>query len=167
MPHFVHDIVGHINGMPGIFISCVFSASLSTVSATMNSLSGIAYNDYVRPMNLFKHNDSNANFTMKLITLFVGVLCILGGVIVETFASIFQLVSSIAGSTTGAVFGVFTLGMVYPWANTKVSQYLVFIHLHSQFWLNRREEIGIICSNSGSGCYVWSSGQHGRNVLDY
>ncbi len=28
VPHFVQDVVGHISGMPGLFISCVFSASL-------------------------------------------------------------------------------------------------------------------------------------------
>lgn len=121
VPHFVSDIVGHLSGMPGIFISCVFSASLSTVSATMNSLSGIAYNDYIRPMNLFKHNDSNANLTMKLVTIAIGLLSVLGGVAIEHFKSIFQLVNTITGCTTGAMFGVFTLGMVYPWANAKVN----------------------------------------------
>lgn len=31
VPYFVNDIVGHIHGLPGIFISCVFSASLRYV----------------------------------------------------------------------------------------------------------------------------------------
>lgn len=121
MPHFVNDVVGHISGMPGVFVSCVFSASLSTVSATMNSLAGIAYNDYLRPLNLFKHTDSSANFSMKLITFVLGVLSILGGIIVEQFSSIFQLIFTSAACSTGALFGVFTLGMLYPWANAKVT----------------------------------------------
>lgn len=121
MPYFVNDMVGHISGMPGIFISCVFSASLSTVSATMNSLAGITYNDCIRPLNLFKHNDANANRCMKILTVALGLLSLMGGVIVERFGSIFQVMGTIAGSTTGAVFGVFTLGMLYPWANTKVN----------------------------------------------
>lgn len=113
-------MVGHISGMPGVFVSCVFSASLSTASATMNSLAGIAYNDYVRPLNLFKHNDRNANRSIKVLTIVLGMISILGGVVVDNFSSIFQLVNTIAGTTTGAIFGVFTLGMLYPWANAKV-----------------------------------------------
>lgn len=121
VPLFVQNVAGHITGMPGIFISCVFSASLSTVSATMNSLAGIIYVDYLKSMKLFKHSDSNANLCMKLIVVVVGTFCIFAGIIVEKFHSLFQLVNTVAGSTVGAVFGVFTLGMLYPWANTKVA----------------------------------------------
>lgn len=121
MPYFVQEIVGEYSGMSGVFISCVFSASLSTVSAYMNSLAGIAYNDYIRPRNLFKHNDQNANLCLKILTFLFGAYCVLGGVIVERFGSIFQLVNTIAGSMVGAMFGVFSLGMLYPWGNAKVS----------------------------------------------
>lgn len=120
MPRFVQDVAGDIAGMPGVFISCVFSASLSTVSATLNSIAGILYSDFIRPLKLFRHNDVNANFTMKLTVLTIGIVCAMGGFIVEHFKSIFQVVNTVAGVCTGAVFGVFTLGMLYPWANKTV-----------------------------------------------
>lgn len=142
MPRFVQDVTGHITGMSGknessfkpitnlthiysippvlgIFISCVFSASLSTVSAISHSISGILYNDYIRPRKWFAHTDFNANLTMRLIIIWLGTFCALAGVVVEHFESIFQITMTIAGTFFGATFGVFTLGMLYPWANKK------------------------------------------------
>lgn len=106
--------------MAGIFISCVFSASLSTVSAALHSLSGVFYNDYIRPRKWFAHTDSNANATMRLIIFMTGTFCAIAGVIVENFKSIFQMINTVAGMSTGAIFGAFTLGMLYPWANKTV-----------------------------------------------
>ncbi|XP_030243796.1 sodium-coupled monocarboxylate transporter 1-like, partial [Drosophila navojoa] len=49
MPFFIQDIMGNLPGMPGLFISCVFSASLSSLSANLNSLAGVVYFDYIKP----------------------------------------------------------------------------------------------------------------------
>lgn len=120
MPRFVRDVAAHIPGMPGIFISCVFSASLSTVSAGLHATSGIIYGDYIRPLKLFAHTDANANRSMRVLIFLLGTMCAFGGVLIERFQSIFQIMNTVAGMTTGAKFGVFTIGMLYPWANQKV-----------------------------------------------
>lgn len=121
IPRFVQDVAGHIPGMSGIFISCVFSASLSTVSASLHATSGVIYSDFVRPLKLFAHTDVNANRSMRVLIFLLGTFCAFGAVIVERFQSIFQIMNSVAGITIGAKFGVFTLGMLYPWANQKVN----------------------------------------------
>lgn len=108
------------DSLAGVFISCVFSASLSTVSASLHSLSGVIYNDYIRPRKWFAHTDANANLTMRLIIFAMGTYCAAAGIIVENFQSIFQVINTVAGITTGAIFGAFTMGMCYPWANQKV-----------------------------------------------
>lgn len=105
----------------GVFISCVFSASLSTVSASLHSLSGIFYNDYIRPRKWFDHTDANAKLTMRLIVILIGIFCILSGVIVDKFQSVFQMAVTLASMGIGAIFGAFSLGMLYPWANKYVS----------------------------------------------
>lgn len=120
MPRFVKDVVGNITGMPGVFISCVFSASLSTVSASLHCISGVIYNDYVQPLKLFRHNDVNANRAMRFIIFAIGSYCAFSGILVEYFSSLFQVINTVAGMTTGAKFGTFTLAMLYPWANQKV-----------------------------------------------
>lgn len=120
------DVAGHIPGMPGIFISCVFSASLSTVSASLHAVSGIIYSDYVRPLKWFAHTDANANLSLRILIFSLGSFCAFGGIFVERFGSIFQIIFSVAGTTIGAKFGVFTLGMLYPWANQKVNSVIHF-----------------------------------------
>lgn len=92
MPYFVQDVTGHLKGMPGVFISCVFSAGLSTMSATLNSLSGIMYEDWVRPFNFFKHTERSSNLSMKAIVVVLGVYCVAMGIVVDQFQNILQMV---------------------------------------------------------------------------
>lgn len=125
VPRFVQGVVGHLNGMPGVFISCVFSASLSTVSANLNTLAGIIYLDFIKPLRSYRHTERRANLLMKTIIILLGIECAMGAVIIEKFSSIFQLANTVAGTCTGAIFGVFTAGMLYPWANNHVSQTLL------------------------------------------
>lgn len=119
VPYFVEDIMGHLSGMPGVFISCVFSAALSTLSASINSLSGIVYFDYIKPH--IHHTEHKANLIMKLFVFFSGIYCIFGGIAVEKFSSILQIVYSIGGVSFGSVTGVFLLGMLVPRAHGRVS----------------------------------------------
>lgn len=120
IPRFVQDVAGQIPGMPGVFISAVFSASLSTVSASLNSKAGIIYCDLIRPMKIIRHTDRNANLTMKLIVFLLGTHCAFSIVLVEKFQSLFQMINTVSGTCVGAVLGVFTIGMLYPWVNKHV-----------------------------------------------
>ncbi|XP_055848233.1 sodium-coupled monocarboxylate transporter 1-like [Episyrphus balteatus] len=120
MPYFVQDVAGHLTGMPGVFISCVFSAALSTISANLNSLSGIFYFDCVKPF-IKHHTEQKANFVMKAFVFFSGIYCISGGFIVEQFNSILQTVLTIGGLTQGSIVGVFFLGLLVPKAHGKAA----------------------------------------------
>lgn len=91
------------------------------MSAISHSISGIVYNDYIRPRKWFTHTDFNANLTMRIIIILLGTICAMAGIIVERFESIFQITMTVSGTFVGATFGAFTLGMLYPWANQKVS----------------------------------------------
>ncbi|XP_058988274.1 sodium-coupled monocarboxylate transporter 2-like isoform X2 [Musca domestica] len=133
VPFFVQDIVGHLRGMPGIFISCVFSAALSTMSATLNSLAGVAYFDYIKPF--IRHTDARANAIMKLFVVAMGCYCIAGGFLVEQFSSILQTILTIIALNTGAVVGVFTLGMLVPRVNGKVAIASIGVSMAIMLWI--------------------------------
>lgn len=120
VPYFVNEIVGHIGGMPGLFISCVFSASLSTVSAYLNCVSGLIYKDYVCRIKAFRHTERRANVIMKLIIVVLGVYCIAMGFLVEHSNSLFEVQVTVTSLSTGAVVGIFTLALFYPWASQAV-----------------------------------------------
>lgn len=51
MPLFVVDAMGSFPGLSGIFVSGIFSASLSSVSAAVNSLAAVTLEDYIKVKN--------------------------------------------------------------------------------------------------------------------
>lgn len=118
VPYFVQDVVGHIPGLTGVFVSCVFSAGLSTMSANLNSLAGIVYEDYVRKY-IKLETDEKANNIMKMIIVVTGIYCALMGFVVENFSSLLQLVMTVSSVNNGVTWGVFCLGMLWPFANAK------------------------------------------------
>ncbi|KAH8418033.1 hypothetical protein KR222_010828, partial [Zaprionus bogoriensis] len=141
MPFFIQDIMGNLMGMPGLFISCVFSAALSTLSANLNSLAGVVYFDYIKPF--IRHTEARANATMKLIIIMMGVYCIVGGFMVENFGSLIQSVITITGINTGAVVGVFLLGMLYPRANHKAAVSSIIFSVLAMLWLIIRSQMNL------------------------
>jgi len=140
LPFFVQEVVGHLKGVPGIFISSVFSAGLSTMSANLNSLAAIIYDDYIREFKLMRHTERRANLTMKVLTAVIGVYCIFMGFVVAKFGHILQIVFTISGIVSGAIMGVFMLGMLWPWANKTGALYgsvtslltVLYIVVHGQ-----------------------------------
>lgn len=135
VPFFVQDIMGHLIGMPGLFISCVFSAALSSMSAMLNSLAGVVYFDYIKPRIKKYHTEERANFIMKIIIVAMGCYCVAGGMMVERFDSILQLVITITGINTGSVVGIFLLGMLVPRTNGKVAVASIIFSILSMFWI--------------------------------
>lgn len=117
VPFFVHDVVGHIPGLTGVFVGCVFSAGLSTMSANLNSLAGVIYEDCVQ--GRVRHSDERAKNVMKAIIVVVGLYSVLMGFVVEKFSSILQVVLTVSSVSDGTTFGVFCLGMLWPRANKR------------------------------------------------
>lgn len=50
MPLYVMDTLSAYPGVPGLFIAGIFSAGLSTISATVNSLAAVILEDYIKPL---------------------------------------------------------------------------------------------------------------------
>lgn len=48
MPYYVVDSMGNMPGLSGLFVAGIFSASLSTVSAGVNSLAAVTIEDYYK-----------------------------------------------------------------------------------------------------------------------
>lgn len=59
MPLYVMDTLSSLPGLPGLFIAGIFSAGLSTISATLNSLAAVILEDYVKPICKLKYTKIN------------------------------------------------------------------------------------------------------------
>lgn len=67
LPLFVMDVLGHIPGLPGLFVSCLFSGALSTLSSGLNSIAAVILQDVIREYFFKDMNEFRATVTSKLL----------------------------------------------------------------------------------------------------
>ncbi|KAK4876939.1 hypothetical protein RN001_009445 [Aquatica leii] len=111
LPHFVMDVGGQIPGLPGMFMAGIFSGALSTLSTTLNTLSATIYSDFVSkwvPPTITEKRKSNI---LKIIVIIAGTFCTALVFVVERLDGILELGASFGGITSGALVGIFTLGV--------------------------------------------------------
>lgn len=58
---------------------------------------------------------------MKLLVVILGVICVALVFVVEKLGTVLEISISLGAITGGPVLGLFTMGMLFPFANTKVS----------------------------------------------
>jgi len=105
-------------GLVGLIVSGIFSASLSTISAMMNSLAAVALEDYVKPLHRkFGITDKKATFIAKALTVLNGFICMFLALIAKTMGTLVAVAFSIHGAIGGPILGIFTLGMFTERAN--------------------------------------------------
>ncbi|XP_046639502.1 sodium-coupled monocarboxylate transporter 1-like [Daphnia pulicaria] len=116
-PLFVMDTLGHIPGVPGLFVAGIFSGALSTVSSGLNSLAAICLEDFVRPFCCTGMTDARATNVSKGLAMGFGLLCFGLVFVASQLGNVLEAALSIFGIIGGPLLGVFTLGIFFPWAN--------------------------------------------------
>ncbi|KAG0410609.1 hypothetical protein HPB47_012266, partial [Ixodes persulcatus] len=112
LPHFVMVYLGHVQGLPGLFVAGIFSGALSTVSSAVNSLAAVMLEDFVRPFCISpKTYDTHASLIVKVLAFFFGILCVLLTGVVEQLGGVLQASFIIFGVVGGPLLGLFTLGV--------------------------------------------------------
>ncbi|KAH8334384.1 hypothetical protein KR059_009470, partial [Drosophila kikkawai] len=118
MPLFVIKVAGHIYGMPGLFIAGIFGAGLSSLSVYFNSTSLVILEDIVRGCFKMQPGERASTILVKSSILVLGVLAFALIFLLEQASGVLSIWTSVAAIASGATFGIFTLGMLVPWANT-------------------------------------------------
>ncbi|RZC38848.1 uncharacterized protein BDFB_000721 [Asbolus verrucosus] len=123
MPLYVVDTMGDIPGLSGLFVAGIFSASLSTVSAAVNSLAAVTIEDYYKPLykRIFNKSLSEKKIAVqsKLIALFFGFLCLAVAFLAQFLGGVLQASLTIFGVVGGPLLALFSLGMFTTTANEK------------------------------------------------
>lgn len=118
-PLFVMDNLGFLPGLPGLFVSGIFSGALSTLSSSLNSLSANTLEDLVRSYIAPNMTEIWATRTAKLLALLYGIVSIVLVAIVENMTgTVLQAALSISGALGGPILGIYTLGMFFPWPSS-------------------------------------------------
>ncbi|XP_037026329.1 sodium-coupled monocarboxylate transporter 2-like [Bradysia coprophila] len=118
LPYFVMDVGGSVPGLAGLFISGIFAAAMSTMSSSLNTLSGTIYEDFLKSHFVGASDEKTSNI-MKLIVVILGLILIALVVVVDKLGPIYELSLTLSSVTNGAMLGIFTMGMVCRSANTK------------------------------------------------
>ncbi|KAK9507612.1 hypothetical protein O3M35_007432 [Rhynocoris fuscipes] len=119
VPHFVLDVAGRIKGLPALFLAGVVSASLSTMSTGLNTVAGTIYEDFIEPRFKKKVSEAQASRNIKIVVVILGAICLSLVLVIEKLGAILELSASFGGMTSGAILGIFVLGLFFPTANAK------------------------------------------------
>ncbi|XP_066255129.1 sodium-coupled monocarboxylate transporter 1-like [Euwallacea similis] len=119
LPYFIMDTVEDIPGLPGMFVSGVFSAALSSMSTGLNSMTGVIFEDLIKPRLKKAMSEAHASLLMKIIVVLIGFICVGLVFVVEKLGTLIQAAGSIGAITAGPLLGVFSLGMFFPGATSE------------------------------------------------
>ncbi|XP_065488485.1 sodium-dependent multivitamin transporter [Caloenas nicobarica] len=143
--YFVMDVLRDLPGLPGLFVACLFSGSLSTISSAFNSLATVTMEDLVRP-HCPGLSESRATLLSKLLALGYGLLCLGMAYVSSMLGPVLQAAISIFGMVGGPLLGLFCLGMFFPCANPTGAVVGLLAGLAMAFWVG----IGSLVSSVGA-----------------
>ncbi|KAK3927999.1 Sodium-coupled monocarboxylate transporter 2 [Frankliniella fusca] len=119
LPLFVMETVSKVPGLPGLFISGVFSAALSSMSTSLNSLSAVVLEDWVRGYWGYEPDERHSAWIMRGVVVTGGVITVGLVFIVEKLGMVMQMSASLSAVSTGPLFCLFIVGLFMPWCDTR------------------------------------------------
>ncbi|XP_044266607.1 sodium-coupled monocarboxylate transporter 1-like [Tribolium madens] len=119
LPLYVMSEMGHFKGVAGFFVAGIFAASLGTVASALNSLAAVTIQDFVCGAFKIVLHETKGAFWAKSISIMYGAISFILVFVVAQLGSIMQVAISFNGMVGGVTLGLFSLGMFFPWANSK------------------------------------------------
>lgn len=117
-PIYVMETVGEWKGVAGLFIAGVFGAALSSLSVVLNSTAAVLLEDILKGCFRCKPSEKTAAIFVKSSILVLGVAAMGFLFIVEKLGGILGVATSLTAIAAGTTFGIFSLGMLNPFANS-------------------------------------------------
>ena len=111
LPYFVVNQLPH--GLPGLFIAAIYAASMSTISAGINSLTSASLVDFYQ--RLWRHPNLAEHHQLRLarvLTFTYGALIIALVFLVERLGTLLEATNKVISLIGGPLVGLFLLGMV-------------------------------------------------------
>jgi len=119
LPFLVLHVAGDIPGLPGLFMAGVFSGSLSTISSGLNALAAIALKDFTPSRILGKMGEYQQALLTKLFSFIFGVACFGITYLIRYMPGLLEAAMVVGGVVNGPIIGIFTVGMLLPWVNSR------------------------------------------------
>uniref|UniRef100_A0A8C2N6T7 Solute carrier family 5 member 8 n=1 Tax=Capra hircus TaxID=9925 RepID=A0A8C2N6T7_CAPHI len=104
-------------GLPGLFVACAYSGTLSTVSSSINALAAVTMEDLVKP-RFPSLSEKSLSWISQGMSVLFGALCIGMAALASLMGALLQAALSIFGMLGGPLMGLFALGILVPFANS-------------------------------------------------
>ncbi|CAF2576719.1 unnamed protein product [Rotaria sp. Silwood2] len=134
-PYFVMEVLSDKPGLPGVFLACIFSGSLSTISSGLNSLSAVIIEDVYKGLMGRKLSDERQGLISKIFSVVLGAVVMLLTYVVSYLGSVLNAALSLFGVLSGPIMGVFFLGFFFPQANRHGGLIGFLTSLVLQLWI--------------------------------
>ncbi|XP_022907063.2 sodium-coupled monocarboxylate transporter 2-like [Onthophagus taurus] len=136
LTHYIMDPEIRFSGLAGLFVSGIISASLSTLSSGLNSVTATVYSDFLKPYLSKNVIEKYETICLKLLVLIFGILCISCAYMVKYLENnIFPVFVSFIALTNGPMAGLFIAGLFITKINAKGAFYGGLISLIFMGWL--------------------------------
>ncbi|GFY40322.1 sodium-coupled monocarboxylate transporter 2 [Trichonephila inaurata madagascariensis] len=114
LPYFITTTFSDLPGLPGLCICGIFSATLSTISSTTNSLTSVTSEDFLKP--IFPSLSIKV-FQNKIISFVFGALCVGVTFLVASLGHLVKMSIVIGGLINAPNLAVFLLAACSTTAN--------------------------------------------------
>ncbi|XP_060084194.1 sodium/iodide cotransporter-like [Ylistrum balloti] len=104
--------------LPGLYLAAIFSASLSTMSSTLNGLSTLFWEDIVKPHTKSMSNRKSTIITQLSVLVFGAIGVVIAFLVSGIEDPIVQIFPTTSSCLKGAITGIFLLGLFCPRANS-------------------------------------------------
>ncbi|XP_070381957.1 sodium/iodide cotransporter-like isoform X2 [Dermacentor albipictus] len=117
VPYYVKSSARAINGVRGLFLAGIASASISTVSSVVNSNAAVLFVDIVSPN--FHVPQAKTALVMAGLAAASGTVMTIVGLLVPYIGSAARFFITLSAAASGPFAGIVILAFLFPWANTK------------------------------------------------
>jgi len=117
LPYFTMDVLGHVRGLPGLFVSCLVSSTLSTISSGLNSMAAVVWEDFLKPHYGKRWGDTTATKLNKGLACGFGIISVGLACLTQFLGGVFQAAITVVSAIGGPLSGLFLFGILFPWGN--------------------------------------------------
>ncbi|XP_048776215.2 sodium-coupled monocarboxylate transporter 1-like [Ostrea edulis] len=139
LPFMVMDRLTFLPGLPGLFVACLFSASLSSISSGLNALAIVILEDILK--SYWERTDSapSGKIQTRLAKIlgFVAGGWVIGIAFIAQYLgqTVLQIMLSIFGMVGGPLLGLFISGIFFPFINAPGALCGLILSAVLTFWV--------------------------------
>ena len=123
-------------GLPGIFVSCLFSGALSTLDSALHALASVTWEEF-KGLNRFRGiSDRTETNILRLLSVFYGFIATGLAFLCDNLGSLISAGGTLFGACMGPMFGYTLVSILCPFVNLKGSCFGLIAGQIVNMWLS-------------------------------